>query len=140
MVHAALPAVAVSSRNCGLCFFDDDRESGRLADGTIGQDLAVHQDARLSKAVNKAAVGQSKRSHRCIEALNPERTEGAFPALTVAVRILVCFFDRLLRDPDGILAPAVETLRGLEHLLVLGMGGDAAFDACHDWSSFAARL
>jgi hypothetical protein len=36
-----------------------------------------------------------------------------------------------LATPDGVLAPAVIALGGLEDLLVLGVPGDAALDACH---------
>ena len=54
-----------------------------------------------------------------------------FLLLAVAIGVLHRPFDRLLGDADGVLAAAVEALGGLEDLLVLGVGGDATFDAGH---------
>jgi hypothetical protein len=69
--------------------------------------------------------------HRRVEPLDPERAESALPVLAVAVGVLQALFDRLLGDADGVLAPAIKALGGLQNLLVLGMGGDAPFDAGH---------
>ena len=41
------------------------------------------------------------------------------------------FIDGLLRDADRVLATAIEALRSLQDFLVLGMGGNAPFDAGH---------
>ena len=86
----------------------------------------------LLEPVDEPAVVQAERAHRRVEPLDPQRAEGALSALAVAVGVLVRLLDRLLGDADGVLAPAVIALGGLEDLLVLGVSGDAALDACHD--------
>src|SRR5690606_31829311 len=52
-------------------------------------------------------------------------------AVSVLQRLLYC----LLRDADGVLATTVETLSGVEDLLVLGVGGNAPLYACHIMNS-----
>ncbi len=83
------------------------------------------------EAVDEPAVVEPERPHRRVEALNPERPEGALAPLAVAVGVLVGLLDRLLGDPDGVLAAAVKALRLLEDLLVLGVSRHAALDAGH---------
>src|SRR5262249_44300094 len=117
--------------SCSLGLLDDGRKSSGLADRQIRQHLAVDLEPGLAEPVDEAAVGQAERSHCRVEPLDPERAEGALAPLAVAESVLVRLLHRLLGDADGVLAPAVETLGRLEDLLVLGMGGDAAFDACH---------
>ena len=78
-----------------------------------------------------SAVVQPERPHRGIEALDPQSAERALAPLAVAEGVLVRLLDRLLGDADGVLAPAVIALGGLEDFLVLGVSGDAAFDAGH---------
>src|SRR4029077_616082 len=120
---------------------DEGLEGRRLGDGEIGKHLAVDGDAGLAQAGDEAAVVQAERAHRGVEALNPQCAERAFLPLRVAEGVLVRLLHRLLGDADGVLAPAVIALGGLEHLLVLGMGCDAALDACHGRSplKFAER-
>src|SRR5262245_13979424 len=115
----------------GLGLRHDRLERHRLTDREIGQHLAVDENAGPRQAVDKAAVGESKGPHRGVQALNPKRAERALAALAIAKRILVRLLHRLLGDADRVLAPAVIALGGFEHLLVLGMGGDTALDACH---------
>src|SRR6266446_2758737 len=119
------PSLSPSScRRLGL--FLDRRKRRRLADREIGQHLAIDQKPGLAQPVDEPAVVQAEGPHRGVEALDPERAEGALPALAVAVGILVRLLHRLLGDADGILAPAIIALGGLENLLVLGVPGDAA--------------
>src|SRR5882757_2922659 len=94
-------------------------EAGRVLDGEVGEHLAVYSDAREVQAVDKSAVGQSVLAHGGVDALNPERAEGALLAFAVAVAILHGLLDRLLGDADRILAPAVVALGLLQHLPVL---------------------
>ena len=68
-----------------------------------------------------SAVVQAERPHRGVEALDPERAEGALAPLAVAEGVLLRLLDRLLGDADGVLAPAVIALGGLEDFLVLGV-------------------
>ncbi len=119
-------------RERGLGLLGDRLERRRLGDGEIRQHLAVHRDARLREAVDKDAVGHAERTHRGIDALDPERAEGALLALAVAEGILAGLLDRGLGGADGVLAAAAETLGGLVDFLVPGVRGHTAFDARHD--------
>src|SRR5215831_13328105 len=121
-----------SDRRLGL--FHDRRKRGGLADREIGQHLAIDQQAGLAEPGDEAAVVEAEGPHRGVETLDPQRPEGALAALAVAVGVLVGLLHRLLGDADGVLAPAVIALGGLENLLVLGVAGDAALDACHGGS------
>ena len=118
-------------RQRGLGLLDDRLERRRLVDREIGQHLAVDRDPGLGEPVDKPAVGEAERTHRGVEALDPQRAEGALAPLAVAEGVLVGLLHRLLGDADGVLAPAVEALGGLEDFLVLGVGRDAPFDAGH---------
>src|SRR5258708_2056687 len=121
-------------RQRGLGFFGDRLERRRLVDGEVREHLAVDRDARPGQAVDKDAVGHAERAHRRVKALNPQRAKRALLALAVAEGVLAGLFDRGLGGADGVLAAAVETLRGLVGFLVLGPGGQTAFDARHDGS------
>src|SRR5580700_2314694 len=110
---------------------DDRGECRRLGNGEVGQHLAVDFDPRRGKAGNKAAVGQPVLAHRRIDALNPQSTKLALAILAVAIGVLHRLVDRGLSGADRILAPAKETLGGLEHFLVFSVGGNAPFDARH---------
>src|SRR5437868_3196825 len=116
-------------RECSLGFFSDRLERRRLGDGEIRQHLAVHRDARLRQAVDKDAVGHAERTHRGVDALDPQRAEGALLALAVAEGILPGLVDRGLGGADGVLAAAGKALGGLVDFLVLGVRGHTAFDA-----------
>src|ERR1700704_1651216 len=133
-------AIANLRRQCGLGLFSDRLERRRLVDGEIRQHLAVHRDARLGKAVDKDAVGHAERAHRGVEALNPERAEGALLALAVAEGVLPGLFDGGLGGADGVLAAAVKTPCSLVDFLVFGVRGHTAFDASHDGSPSDGEL
>src|SRR5207302_821388 len=79
----------------------------------------------LAEAVDKSTVGEPERPYRGVEALDPQRAEGALFALAVAVGVLVGALDRLLGNADRVLAPAVVALRGLADFLVAGISGGA---------------
>src|ERR1700688_3859962 len=124
-------------RRLGLA--DDRLEGRRLGDREVREHLAVDHDAGLAQAGDEAAVIEAERAHCGVEPLNPQRAERSLLPLAVAEGILARLLHRLLGDADGVLAPAVIALGGLEHLLVLGMGCDAALDACHGRSPLKAR-
>src|SRR6266850_4816304 len=96
-------------RQRGLGLFSDCLERRRFVDGEIRQHLAVDRDARLGEAVDKDAVGHAERTYRGIEALDPERAEGALLALAVAEGILAGLLDRSLGGADGVLAAAARS-------------------------------
>src|SRR5689334_2776708 len=120
-----------SRRQSGLGLFDDRLKGRRLVDGEVGQDLAIDHEPGLGEAVDKSAVVEPKRPHRGIEALDPERPEGALAAFAVAEGVLIGLLDRLLGNADRVLATAVIAFRGLEDFLVLGVSGDTTLDAGH---------
>src|SRR5471032_2955670 len=103
-------------------------------DGEVRQHLAVDGDARLGKAVDKHAVGHAERTHRGVEALDPQCAEGALLALAIAESVLRGLLDRGFRGADGVLAATAKTLGELVDFLVLGVRGHTAFNARHDWS------
>src|SRR5579871_5937456 len=119
-------------RGAGL--IDERLEGRRFPHREIGEHLAIDRDPGLAEAVDKSAVGEALLARRRVDALDPQRAEGALAVLAVAIGVLVRLLDRLLGDADRILAPAVIALGGFQDLLVLGMRGDAAFDASHDRS------
>src|ERR1700759_3115784 len=128
------PWGAASSRQRGLGLFGDRLECRRFVDGEVRQHLAVDRDARLGEAVDKDAVGHAERTDRGIEALDPQRAEGALLALAIAEGVLPGLVDGGLGGADGVLAAAVKALGGLVDFLVLGVRGHTAFDARHDGS------
>src|SRR6266478_4967310 len=127
-------AFRASSHQRGLGLVDNGLERRRLRDSEIRKHLSIDHDARLAEAGDKSTVGQPELAHRRVKPLNPQRPEGSLAAFAVAKRILIGLFDRLLGDPYGVLASAIIALGGFEDLLVLGMSGDAPFDAGHGGS------
>src|SRR5580698_1012981 len=125
-----------SRRECGFGLADDRLESRRLRDREVGKHLAVDGNAGLGEPGDEAAIVETERPHRRVEALDPQGAEGALSPLAVAKGVLVRLLDRLLGDADGVLAPAVIALGGFEHLLVLGMRSNAAFDASYGRSPY----
>jgi hypothetical protein len=79
-------------------------------DGHVGQHLAIDLDAGLAETVDQAAIGQAVLSRGGVDTLDPQRAEIALADLAVAIGILQRLLDRLLGDPDGVLAAAVESL------------------------------
>ena len=75
-----------------------------------------------------------------VDALDPEGAEVALAALAIAIGVLLRLLDRLLGDADRILATAIVALRGLDDFFVLGVGGNAPFDAGHGIAPSASRL
>src|SRR5271167_2908983 len=131
---SAIDHGVLSRRERGLGLADDGLESRRLGDRQIREHFAVDRNAGLGEARDEAAVIETEWPHRGVEALDPQRTECALSPLAIAEGILVRLLHRLLGDADGVLAPAVIALGGFKHFFVLGMGCDAALDACHGFS------
>ena len=100
-------------------------------DGELGEDLAIHFNARAGETVYEAAVGDAAFTHGGVDALDPEGAEGALLVLAVAIGVLHRLVDGGLCGADGVLAAAIEALGGIEGLLMLGMGCNATFDASH---------
>jgi hypothetical protein len=128
---AAVSALRLSRRDRDFGLLDNGRKGRGLVDRQIGQHFAVDQKAGFGEPVDEPTVVQAERTHRRVEPLNPQCPEGALAALAVAIGVLVRLLDRLLGDANGVFAPAIIALGGLEDFLVFGVAGDAAFDACH---------
>src|SRR5580704_199188 len=137
--HAIFPLARFKRlcRDRRSCLLDDGVKRGGLLDCKIGQYFPIDQNSGLAYAVDEATVGKAKRAHRCIETLNPESTECAFSPLAVAISVLVGLLDRLLGNANGILAPPVKSLRGLEDLLMFCVARDPALHARHGESPSA---
>src|SRR4029079_14267920 len=118
-------------RQRGFGLFHDRLECSRFADCKIGQNLSVDRHAGFGQPGDEAAVVQAKGQNRRVQALNPQGTKRALAPLAVTESILVCLLHRLLGDADRVLAAAVVALGGLQDFLVLGVRGDATFDAGH---------
>src|SRR5215470_10091508 len=129
--HGRAESSSGGCRQGGFGLLDDGLKGRRLGNGEVRQDLAIDHEPGLAEAVDKSAVIEPKRPHRGVEALNPERPEGALAALAVAIGVLVGLLDRLLGDADRVLATAEIAFRGLEDFLVLGVSGDTTLDAGH---------
>src|ERR1700712_3147560 len=99
-------------REGGLGLFSDRLERHRFGDGEVRQNLAVHGDAGLGEPVDEDAVGHAERTHRGVDALDPQRAEGPLLALAVAERILAGLVDGGLGGANGVLAAATETPGG----------------------------
>ena len=127
-------AIGSLGRERGLGLFSDRLERHWFGDGEIRQHLAVDGNTGLGETVDEDAVGHAERTDRGVDALDPERAEGALLALAVAERILAGLVDRGLGGANGVLAAAGKTLGGLVDFLVLGVRGHTAFNARHDWS------
>src|SRR6185312_2104910 len=115
----------------GANLVGDGLERSRVGARDIGEDLAVHVDASHVQAVDKLRVGEAFQARRGVDALDPQGAEHALADLAVAVGVLAGLVHRGLGRADGVLAAAVEALGLFQDLLVLGVGGDAPFDASH---------
>src|SRR5260221_10057672 len=129
--------MASRSRTCrvssqrGANLVCDGLEGGWVGARDICEDLAVDLDPGPIKAVDKSGVSHALETGRGVDPLDPQRAEAALADLAVAVGILAGLVHRGLGRADGVLAAAVEALGLLKDLLVLGVGGDAPFDASH---------
>src|SRR3569623_1232406 len=77
------------SRQRGLGLLDDCGERGRLVDREIREHLAVDLKTRLGEPVDKLRVVEADRPHGGVQALDPQRAEGALATLAVAEGVLV---------------------------------------------------
>src|SRR5690606_20907748 len=110
----------------------DLREGLRLADGEVGEDLAVEFDAGLAESVDELAVGEAELSGGCVDADNPEAAE-----LTLAVAppdggVPQGVHHGLVRDL--VVGPALSSMPfgEVEDLAVAVAGLDAGADAGHE--------
>src|SRR5207237_10581768 len=98
----------------GLRLVDESGEALGIADGEIGENLAVHFDSGLAEPVDKSAVGEAEFTGRGVDALNPQRPEIALLGAAVAVTILLGLLDGLDGDAENVLAAAEIARRFLD--------------------------
>ena len=96
----------------------------RLVHGEIGQNLAVHFDARQSQTVDELRIAQIgiNQTHGSVDPLDPERAEVTLARLAVAGCVLVGLVDRLRGSAEIARARGVIAFRLLQHFLVRGVG------------------
>ena len=129
MVRETSPPQAAFG-SAALRLLDDRGERRRLGNGEgLTAPCGRLQFPGRGQAGDKAAIGQPLLTHRCVDALNPQRAELALAILAVAVGVLHPLVDRGLGGADGVFSPLTEYLGGFQHFLVLGVGGYAPFDA-----------
>src|SRR3989442_8894925 len=105
------------SARLGLRGLGELGERAGIAEGELGEDLAVQQHARLLQGGHEARVGQPGLAARRVDAHDPERARRALLLLAVPVRERARAQDRLGRRAVQ-LAPAADVaLRLLEDLL-----------------------
>jgi hypothetical protein len=100
----------------------------RLANGEIGEHLAVDLDPRPVDAVDELGVSEPVLARAGVDALNPEPAEAAFAGAPVAIGVLEPLLDALDGDAKDVLAAAAIAFRRGDDLLVPSVGGDAPFD------------
>src|SRR6185369_6802785 len=130
-MNASGASCSRASSQRGANLVGDGLETGWVGARDIREDLAVHFDPGQIQAVDKSGVGEAFEPGRGVDPLDPQRAEVALADLAVAVGVLAGLVHGRLGGADGVLTAPVEALGLLENLLVLGVGGDAPFDASH---------
>src|ERR671923_581835 len=114
-----------------------------VADGDVGQDLAVEVDAGELEAVDERAVAHAVLPRGGVDADDPQAAEVALAIAPVAIGVGVGLHDRLLGALVVRVRLAAEALRPLERRATLLAGVDGALDPRHlepAPSSFLTRL
>lgn len=109
--------------------FDDGFEGFGFVDGQFGQDFAVQSDVSLFEAGDQLGIGGAIQAGGGVDAGVPELPKGALAILAVAGGVLQAFSDGLTAALDAYAVRVAKTLSGLTDLVMLGVGGDAAFDS-----------
>src|SRR6267143_1544796 len=124
MAARASPATASTrgwltppSARLGLGGLGELGERAGVADGELGEHLAVQQHARLLQRGHEARVGQAGLAARRVDAYDPERARRALLLLAVPVREGARAQNRLGRRAVQLAPAADEALRLLEDLL-----------------------
>ena len=110
---------------------DERGERGGLADGELGEDLAVDLDTGDLQALDEPVVGHPVRAGRGVDAGDPQLPEVALLGAPVAVGVVERVEHLLLRlavQPRALPAVAAGQLEGGATLL---LSVDRALHACH---------
>ena len=106
---------------------DDFLEGFRLADGEVGQDLAIEFDTGLLHPEHELGIGHAVLTHTGIDPLDPERAEIALLHPAIAVSVLQALLDPFLGNAENVVIPAPIALGGFQDLLATCVTLNGAF-------------
>src|SRR5450759_3022021 len=113
---------------------DDPTKRAVVADGDVGQDLAVDLDLGRPEAADELAVGHPVDPGRRVDPDDPELAEVTLPDLAVAGGIGERMEQRFVGRLDQPRAGPLAALGRVQEALVALVRGDAALDASHGLS------
>src|SRR5436190_16728961 len=106
-------------------------ERDGVADGEVGEHLAIELDPGLRAPVHELIVREPVRARRRVDPRDPELPELALPHLPVAIGVDERVLDLLLRVAVVRALAAPVALGLLENLAALLVRGDGTLDAGH---------
>ena len=109
----------------------DPAEGRGVADGEVGEDLAVEVDVGLPEAGDEPAVGDPVQAGGRVDPDDPQLAHVALALLPVARRVGERVELRLAGPLDELAVRAHPPFGGVEQPLVALVGRDAPLDACH---------
>src|SRR5690349_11036735 len=109
----------------------DQRERGRILHRELGEDLAIHFDARHLHAVDEGAVAHAVEASGSVDTHDPQLAEIALLGLAIPVGVDPTALDGLLRGLPELGTPTEGALRGLHHLLLALEAHNVRLDAWH---------
>src|SRR6516164_424103 len=130
-VRSAKSGLPSADPEGGLCLLRERTERRGVVHRDIGEHLAVDLDAGFVQSVDDATVGESVDTRRRVDARDPERAELALVLPPVAVGVLPCLDDGLLRRAIDLAPGIVVALRLAKNFLVTAPGRHATLYSCH---------
>ena len=121
---------APGSSNWTLCLAGDSGQVGEsdiVADGQVGQYLAIDHYTRLDQATDHLVVGRAAQPCGRIDADNPQAPELTLAIAAVAIGVPHRVHSRFVGSPIEQMLAALLTLGKLEYCLVPLMGRHAPF-------------
>src|SRR5262249_54313809 len=115
----------------GLRLLCDGPKSRDVVHGELGEHLAIDFEPGLREAVDEATVRETVHARGRVDARDPERAELTLLRAAVAIGVLACLDDRLLRRAVNLTTGVVVALRFCQNFFVTAAGLDATFDSCH---------
>src|SRR5262245_49718257 len=119
----------------GLRGLDDLAERRWIADGEVGQDLAVDLNARFGHAANQLGVRKAILAHGGVDADDPQAAEFPLPLLAAVEHVAPGVTNGFERNLPVVVAVAAETLGVLENAIAAAPRFESTFCARHLWTS-----
>src|SRR6185369_12101583 len=129
--HCLWPRVRSVAWSGALHGLDDLRKRRGVADGDVGERLAVELDLGLLQAGDERAVGHAVLAGRRVDPDDPQLAHLALALLAVAGRVGHRVEVRLARCLDQPGLRPLAAFGRVQQALVSLVGGDAALDSCH---------